>query len=306
MDTPISTQSASPKPLNSLVFSPDGNALAAGGDDSAVRIFDVSGKPGAQSISAYSKPGRRITKLSYSPSSELIVLAHHADTLSTGSVSMVGGGLLGERDMPGHTGRVTWVDFAPNGKSVASASLDLTARTWDVETGKQLQVFVGHSVLPSSVVTGVWCVRYAPDGKVLATSGSDGTVRLWDAKTAKEQRKIQSTDGVAFAVAYSPDGDLLAASHEDGTIKVYDPSSGKLLRTMAGHSGWVVGIEFSPDGSMISSAGYDGTARLWNANTGEPIKVMSRGDKVHDVAFSPGGRILATAGDDGTVKQYAI
>jgi WD40 repeat protein len=68
------------------------------------------------------------------------------------------------------------VAYAPDGKTLATTSLDKTARIWDATTGALLRTLTGHT----NYVVGV---AYAPDGKTLATTSFDKTVRIWDVAT---------------------------------------------------------------------------------------------------------------------------
>lgn len=75
-----------------------------------------------------------------------------------------------------HTRPVSSVGFSPDGKTLASGSLDNTVILWDVATGKP----VGQS-LEGHTDGGVYSVGFRPDGKTLASSGSyDAWIILWD------------------------------------------------------------------------------------------------------------------------------
>ncbi|MFN5263224.1 MAG: WD40 repeat domain-containing protein, partial [Pseudanabaena sp.] len=71
----------------------------------------------------------------------------------------------------GHIERVTSVAFSPDGKTIATGSLDKTVKLWNLE-GKELQSFIGHR---DNVIS----VAFSPDGKTIASGSLDSTVKLW-------------------------------------------------------------------------------------------------------------------------------
>ena len=55
------------------------------------------------------------------------------------------------RTFHGHSGSVTSVDFAPDGRTALSGSNDTTLKLWDVAAGTESRTFHGHSGSVTSV-----------------------------------------------------------------------------------------------------------------------------------------------------------
>jgi WD40 repeat protein len=119
-----------------------------------------------------------------------------------------------------HGGRVRWLGFHPDGRSlvVAGPLTDNTVFVWDLATRKQPRRLPGHR---SEVLTGAWCA----DGRLLITAGAiDGTVRLWDLSGAEPRSKalpvIPPNVPWVHGIALSPEGRHLAVCNPNGTVYV--------------------------------------------------------------------------------------
>ncbi len=200
------------------------------------------------------------------------------------------------------------VSFSPDGKTLASGSVDDTIRLWDVATGDTIRTLTGHK-------RDVYSVAFSPDGKTLASASK--TVRLWDVRIGETILTLPEgslstggghTDDV-YSVSFSPDGKTLATGSRDSTILLWDVRTGDLLRTLTGHRLYDrVSVLLSPDGNTLASASggwgedpaFDGRIRLWDVATGDTLHTLTghtRYERV-SVSFSPDGQTLASASGD--------
>ena len=191
--------------------------------------------------------------------------------------------------------------FSPDGKLVASADGDGTARLWDLATGR-LYGPVLHA--DSGSGGGVNGVAFSPDGncwpgRMLTVASSCGT-RSRASMSARPWRR-QRLNGVAF----SPDGNCWP-----GRMLTVAPSCGTRSRASMSACPWragssVNGVAFSPDGKLLAGADADGSVELWNPVTGQHVgSPLEAGSSVNGVAFSPDGKLLAGADADGSVHLW--
>ncbi|MBD2435458.1 tetratricopeptide repeat protein [Nostoc sp. FACHB-110] len=198
--------------------------------------------------------------------------------------------------LKGHQGFVLSVSFSPDGKTIATASGDGTARLWTVD-GQLLLKLKGHRGF-------VYSVSFSPDGKTIATASDDGTARLWtvDGQLLLE---LKGHRGIVYSVSFSPDGKTIATASGDGTARLWTVD-GQLLRELTGHQGIVYSVSFSPDGKIIATASSDSTARLWSVDGQLLRELTGHRNSVWGVSFSPDGKTIATASDDGTARLWTI
>lgn len=220
-----------------------------------------------------------------------------------------------ELTLNGHTAPVFSAAFSPDGKRIATASADGTARIWDVSTGKELLSVKGSTYEAGSEAGHAWFAAFSPDGKFLATAGGDGVARIWDASTGQQLISLEGHRDQIFTVAFSPDGNRLVTSSNDGTAKVWDVTTGEDLLTVReetdeeGDTVFVWWAIFSPDGSQIATAVTtdfeSGWASVWDVETGQKMMTLpALGPTMRSVAFSPDGARIVTAEDDRTAKIW--
>lgn len=197
-----------------------------------------------------------------------------------------------------HIGPVTSVAFSPDGRQLASGSVDGSIKLWDTASGKELKRLEGHTKTVNSVA-------FSPDGSRIASGSADHTIRLWNVAGGQEIRCLEGHTDPVTSVAFSPDGGRIASGSWDTTIKLWDVATGLELRRLEEHTSWVNSVAFSPDGRHLASASSDLRVMVWDEQSGEVVSTFNdHSDNVTSVAFSPDGRRLASASADQTIKLW--
>jgi WD40 repeat protein len=197
-----------------------------------------------------------------------------------------------------HEHQVRSAVFSPDGTTVVTASLNGTARLWDVKTGAVRAIFRGHEAR-------VWCVAFRADGTAVVTGSEDGTARLWDTATGATLAVLRGHEARVRFAAFSPDGITVVTASEDGTARLWNAVTGAPQAILPGHGQWVTSATFSRDGKTVLTVSNDNTAWLWNTATGTPKFILKGHESyVKSAAFSPDGATVMTASLDGTARLW--
>jgi uncharacterized protein with WD repeat len=199
----------------------------------------------------------------------------------------------------GHRDSVISVSFSPDGKFLASGSLDKTVKVWEVGSWREVATLRGHG-------GAVFSVSFSPDGNFLASGSEDKTVKVWELVSWWEVATLRGHGDGVTSVAFSPDGKFLASGSRDATVKVWAVGSWREVTTLRGHEDVVWSVSFSPDGNFLASGSGDKTVKVWEVGRWREVATLRHGSSVWSVTFSPDGKFLASGSWGGTVKVWEV
>jgi serine/threonine protein kinase/WD40 repeat protein len=327
-------------------FSPDGRRLAVGQQE-WVLCFDLAT---GQEVKRWRCPGR-VHWMDYHPDNGRLAVGYFSssvtsvyDTASGGLVTDLPVGPMnyqavawhpdGERlavggadpriqiwnvtakrqvaTLEGHSQRIVFITFHPEGGLVASHSWDGTLRLWDPSTGRpllQLALTLGDRP------------RFSGDGRWLAAALNGEQTQLLEVTPNREYRTLVSSVGAgqgtySYYADISPDGRLLAAGMDEGA-RLWDVRSGRELAAL--HPGASTYVAFEARGEAAGSrnrprallaGGWAGLLR-WPVTTDDPEGKHLRLGPPQQLsslcrawfARAPDGRTLAVVTEEGGANQ---
>lgn len=211
-------------------WSPRGRFVVTVGYDVSVRVWDMESGAGSTVVSSgtvdaavWSPDGLRFaTSKTDDQSAQVWRQATGESTMviqgRTQTVPLVG--WASQATFRGHTGFLRCVAWSPDGRYLATASEDGSARIWQASTGSRLFELSGHAGK-------VLAIAWSPDGQQVLTAGEDHTARVWNAASGRELAALEHPQAVQ-SVAWSADGKRIVTACADGVGRIWisDPHAG--------------------------------------------------------------------------------
>jgi WD40 repeat protein len=302
-----------------VVFWPDGRRLASASADRTVKVWDAASVPEYRAIRLAPPPPDRVTVvrpvlhldtwgcLAWSPDGRHLA----ADGSRTPSAGKLGDLLVFDAEtlepappLRGHSQPLTRLAYSPDGRYLASASLDKSVIVWDATTARKLHALE---------VTPVHGMTFSTDSRRLPLT-TQQTAAAYDAATGREIARVPLPAWTNTSPVYSPDGRHVAGiDDKNGTLKVWDTVAAAEVCSVDNNERSTRSAVFSPDGQLLAANYREGKRetvgewciKLWSARSGKALATL-RGHTAAStgLAWSPDGKRLASGDSDGSMKIW--
>lgn len=270
-------------PVVNVALTPDQRRLVTAGRESVLTVWDVASK-------------QEVMRLPMHAPAELLRVSPDGSELAAAGEKLI---QLWETtgwqqtDRLIHESLVTAMLYDAAGRTLATASLDGTARVWNPGTGKEM-MRVAHN-------DPVQDIAYSPDGRLLATVGHDGVARVVESNIDQpEFRSIKA--GSPSCLATSWDGALLAIGSNNGRVMLWDIKAHQ-LRWELKLTDVIRDLAFSQKNGYLSIAPRTGPVKVVRLEDGGEVITIMPGS-AYATSFSPNGAYLAVGGDDHAARFY--
>jgi WD40 repeat protein len=184
-----------------------------------------------------------------------------------------------------HSSMLSYVVISPDGRRVLTPNSGLGEGVWDVQTGKEIQIFDEH------ILRNISSAVFSLDGHRLLVTDGGAWAWLWDVETGKEVQRfvvkpgwrLPSSEGYMrdnfVSVAFSSNGSRALTGDWNGTARLWDVETGKQLRSFKVNTIEPLWVAFSPDGRKMLSGSSDHPAELRDVETGRVLQHFGQSSK---------------------------
>lgn len=158
-----------------------------------------------------------------------------------------------------HEDAVLGLDFSPDGRLLATGAADKIAKVTDITSGKQVNLFEGHT-------HHVMGVTFRADGRMLATAGADGVVLCWDMILGERKRKVEGWTKEVTSLQYMGATNQIVTSAGDNIVRIIS-DDGAVSRSISNLPDYMQAAASVPGASTIIAGGEDSFLRIWDSTT---------------------------------------
>jgi len=196
-----------------------------------------------------------------------------------------------------HAAEAKAIDVDAAERFLVSASLDKTARVWELRSGKLLKIL--RPPVGNAQEGWLYAVAISPDGATVVAGGftgpdnGDQPIYVFERESGVIRRAITGLRDVTTHLAFSKDGRYVAAALSGNGIRIFETGSYSEVARDVEYGGNCNWVEFDRSSRLVS-ASSDGVVRLYSSDFHLLHKAKSPGGgQPYSARFSPDGRLIA-------------
>ena len=232
---------AVPFAYRAIAFSPDGNILATGskleiGGSRYISLCDVRTGKIIEQLPGHSETN---SDLFFSSEGDRLISAHDKTIVIwnlTSSLPRLYGSLPVDSSI---------IEFAPDGKTLASSSEDGSISIWDTIQGTE-------RLHLQTNITGAVNITFDSDGQhLIGRDFNNDKIIVWNIVTGQTIQQYNVHNKEISSIAYDNQGRLLAAGCNDEKVVIWEVHTDKLLESVVGDCNDLP-PNFSADGTLLT------------------------------------------------------
>jgi WD40 repeat protein len=207
--TPVGELSIGSSPVDTLAFSPQGNALASGSEDGRVVLWDTKTRTPLIQFQHLTNDAAHV---SFSEDGRILGIRYETDVGELFDLARRQRIAL----FTGHHGSIMQIAVSHSGRLAATGSFDHTVKLWSLSDRRgatELATLKGH-------LTPAWSVAFSQDDTRLAVGLGGGEIRIWNVATRQEVATLRGHRLPVTALHFT-DGDQTLVSVSGESLHVW-------------------------------------------------------------------------------------
>src|SRR6266516_2984377 len=296
---------ASYQPVIALALSPDGKRLAVGRGGTVV-VHDASQTnfPVLAQLEAHRDA---IQAMAWSPDGRWLASGAFRRLVLWDIASFK----LEREWTNGLAGRVTGIQFAPDGKALALAE-GVTGQSGFLRLIDTTESKIGASWRAHGDT--IYGMDFSRDGTQLVTAGGDKLIKVWELASGKELARLEGHTAQVLSVAFNTNATQVVSGGTDKEIRVWDIRTREKIVSLGSHSAGVTSVAWPGDGKVILAATDGGVVSSYtnlkvhtgeqSSNGGDEKKIGDANETVLCIATTPDGKTIFAGSHDGVVHVW--